>query len=715
MSFKNSIFKYLSFAFAAFVLLYASDARAGIIINRPLYIGLEQGLVGFWSFDGPDMTGNTALDRSGQGNNGTLTNGPRRIAGRIGQALEFDGVNDHVSTSDITAVEGTTLTVSAWVNAQTLRDYDSVVSKNASGNSSFYLEVAGASDGGSNDIALSPGGNYGYTTGNIHRSGSWEHWVMVFDGTKGSDADRLRLFFNGVQQQLTFNGAINATIPDNTYPVTIGADGDLDSSTFFPGSIDEVRIYNRALSPQEIKRLYNMGATFKINKPAGAGLEQGLVGYWSFDGPDVAGNIAHDRSPDAQDNFADLFSAGVAGGPQRVIGRIGQAIRLDGVDDTVDPRIDSSLLNIDVKTVSVWIKVDDFATNYQTIARENYSSTKNWTFEVEGLGNNRLVYDHVYSGQLGSWGSPVNSLGANTWHHVAVIYASTSVSNVPVFYIDGAPTSATEITPPTGSSFNGGDVFFGGATWDGSDILDFKGVLDDVRIYNRALSADEIRRLYNLGGTFRINKSLSTGTLKDGLVGHWTFDGPDMGTTSARDVSGQDNTGWLINGPRKVAGKIGQALDFDGVNDYVLVGAEISPPDEVTQSAWFKLDSVNTDNIIIYQDVLGQLATINDEFEWFHGSGCCFHDTINANLVVGRWFHVAVTFNEITNVVKIYLDGVEIYSASETGNMVSFGYDYFIGSDNGPATFFDGTIDDVRVYNRALSPDEIRRLYQMGR
>src|SRR3990167_5976240 len=69
-------------------------AEAALIIQAPKYIGLNSGLVGYWSFDGKDMAGNTAYDRSGQNNNGTLTNGPTRTIGKIGQGLSFDGRND---------------------------------------------------------------------------------------------------------------------------------------------------------------------------------------------------------------------------------------------------------------------------------------------------------------------------------------------------------------------------------------------------------------------------------------------------------------------------------------------------------------------------------------------------------------------------------------------------------------------------------------------
>lgn len=69
---------------AAIILLYAPNANAGLIMNAPKYTGLNSGLVGYWSFNGPDMAGLSAYDRSGSYATGTLVNGPKRVAGKIG-------------------------------------------------------------------------------------------------------------------------------------------------------------------------------------------------------------------------------------------------------------------------------------------------------------------------------------------------------------------------------------------------------------------------------------------------------------------------------------------------------------------------------------------------------------------------------------------------------------------------------------------------------
>src|SRR3989338_6275632 len=102
---------------AAFLFIVSpNSAAAALLINRPLYIGLNSGLVGYWSFDWPDMAGNVAYDRSGQGNKSTLTNGPTRAVGKIGQALDFDGGNDYVSVADPAADVGTAnLTLALWI------------------------------------------------------------------------------------------------------------------------------------------------------------------------------------------------------------------------------------------------------------------------------------------------------------------------------------------------------------------------------------------------------------------------------------------------------------------------------------------------------------------------------------------------------------------------------------------------------------------------
>lgn len=99
-------------------LAFASQAHAGLILGAPKYVGLGNGLVGYWSFNGPDMNATKVLDSSGQGNHGTLTNMDVKkstVAGRIGQALSFDGSNDFVSVSSA-VITAPPFTFCTWFN-----------------------------------------------------------------------------------------------------------------------------------------------------------------------------------------------------------------------------------------------------------------------------------------------------------------------------------------------------------------------------------------------------------------------------------------------------------------------------------------------------------------------------------------------------------------------------------------------------------------------
>src|SRR3989338_8602942 len=113
---SNFGFRISCFIFITILFAYANTAHAAVVIQAPKYIGLTNGLVGYWSFDGKDMAGNTAYDRFGQGNNGTLTSGPTRAIGKIGQGLSFYGVDDYVDAGDTASLSiSGAITISAWI------------------------------------------------------------------------------------------------------------------------------------------------------------------------------------------------------------------------------------------------------------------------------------------------------------------------------------------------------------------------------------------------------------------------------------------------------------------------------------------------------------------------------------------------------------------------------------------------------------------------
>jgi len=229
-----------------------------------------------------------ALDRSGQAHNGTLTNGAATTIGKIGQGVRFASANSqYVSVGDA----GSEIkTVAFWMKAndatsQKLINIDGTDQIETNGSD----QVVGTSFPGTTVVYVD-----GSSASTVVKDGQW-HQVTITDTT-------------GVTPSTLEFGRV--------------------SSTYFSGSLDEVRIYNRALSAQEVKRLYNMGGTLHVGASQNQKITNGLVGLWSFDQADLAGTVAYDRSGNA--NNGTLTNS-----PTRTIGKIGQGLDFDGLYDRV--------------------------------------------------------------------------------------------------------------------------------------------------------------------------------------------------------------------------------------------------------------------------------------------------------------------------------------------------------------------------------------------
>jgi hypothetical protein len=200
-----------------------------------------------------------AIDRSGHGNNGTLTNGPQRTIGKLGQALSFDGVNDYVDAGSATSLRITgSLTIATWVksDATSLNDRR-LVSRWNGGEKSYSLK--GSIDNGPNQfqVVVSSDGTaeaIRYTNSTI-AANTWYHVVAVYNAT----LQTLNIYLNGALDNGTLSGTVPASLFDPNQNLYIGNLAGAGGQDYWKGQMDDVRIYNRALSPAEIKRLYKIG------------------------------------------------------------------------------------------------------------------------------------------------------------------------------------------------------------------------------------------------------------------------------------------------------------------------------------------------------------------------------------------------------------------------------------------------------------------------
>ncbi|MBU4332311.1 hypothetical protein KKD20_04275 [Patescibacteria group bacterium] len=253
----------------------------------------------------------------------------------------------------------------------------------------------------------------------------------------------------------------------------------------------------------------------------------------------------------------------------------------------------------------------------------------------------------------------------------------------------------------------------------GTDLsADFSDDIDgDARGYRGAwdIGADE---------TFSATQinSPQTSLLTNGLVGYWSFNGADMGTTSATDLSGNGNTGWLINGVKKVAGISGQALQFDGVDDYMDAGKVLSGGGltSLTVSAWIYINGFGELGFVAGKsdEYMLRLEDVTEgkHFEFFVKIGGTWYAAQNTPVAnTGIWYHMIGVWDSslALNQIKIYIDSNLKSSYNISGSINAADTSAYIGGV-GTAWSFDGLIDEARVYNRALSADEIGQLYRAG-
>jgi len=196
------------------------------------------------------MSGTTAYDRSGMGNNGTLTGGAKVVLGKNGQGVQFDGVDDYIDTvpaSDL--AESATFTVSFWVKAvSTAPNKMAIAIRNAQSNGTLFA-IYPADNNGGRGARVYWNSTSIITESGVERSGSWHHYLFVSRSTTNHE-----LYVDG---QSVGTSATSKSLPNPLSNITIGAW--YPTSQHFNGSLDEVRIYNRALSANEVTQLYNLG------------------------------------------------------------------------------------------------------------------------------------------------------------------------------------------------------------------------------------------------------------------------------------------------------------------------------------------------------------------------------------------------------------------------------------------------------------------------
>lgn len=465
-------------------------------------------------------------------------------------------------------------------------------------------------------------------------------------------------------------------------------------------------------------------ANIVVNAWQGWKLSSGLVLYYSFDGADMdlASSTAEalDRSGNGRNGNWKEHATSTA------IGRMGQGVSLDGTNDHVDASSIPSMTNY---TYSMWINVRSFTNGGGADGAGTYfvdRTTPNDPLASLKAVSGNFTHQRRCDDSSNLGGLEGGAIRTGEWQHVA--WGRSGSTNF--ITVDGV--KATEsvgcgaLTPDIPRIGIHQSLTAGMAN----------AVIDEFRVYNRALSDAEVAQLYKQGSSLKQNVS-HRDQLTSGLVGYWTFDGQDMGP-NVRDVSGQGNHGGLQNQtPTTTAvGKIGQGLRFDGSNDLVSAGTADTMLQENlpwSTSVWFNANTIGTDgnqvDRLVGKEVSGgsrvYIGLLNDATPntlnfVVTGSVPMLARSAANSIRTGVWHHAVVVFDGSTTAAnqRIYIDGIEVGHSVNTNGTTP--------TDNSTGTItlgnrvdglrpLDGTLDDVRIYNRALSADEVKQLYLMGR
>ena len=411
------------------------------------------------------------------------------------------------------------------------------------------------------------------------------------------------------------------------------------------------------------------------------------------------------------------------------------AISFDGVNDYIQIKN----LNLTSGSFCTWIN-----TNAINDGDENrlFSQTSGVTTQGGALG---IGISGTGTGTLSEWNggtwqvlTAANAITANNWTHACVTYLGSN-STVKA-YINGI---AQVPSPNSNFDFNGVDIALGGnfLLTHGNKWL---GSLDDTRIYNRTLTSTEIQTLYNSR-----SKRLS-GSLANGLIAHYEMDDDAIGevTAQAKDSSGNLNHGQFTgfnnlttalsnDVPPEISN--GLSLKFDGTNTHINIGDLINFEYTSTNSKfsvgfWYKNESpTEVQNLIgKWQETIAarewvitkdSLDRINLSIADLASGGPANIMSLRTNNAItnGDWLYIFTTSDIGSDVYRIYVNGVlvpsSISGAVTITDMTATAAPLFIGArhSNGvsgpPWEPTNGKLDDIRIYNKALSNSEISFLY----
>jgi hypothetical protein len=476
--------------------------------------------------------------------------------GKFGAGAYFNGSNGYVTlpTNTDDLYEGqTNFSWSVWVNPSSFSSQNPIFTKYSSnialGGLQFKIDgttgkiglfIANSSDSrisGASDTAIS--------------TGTWSHIVAIFDGTKSvsnGTNGRIRIFINGVESSFTYDQtaytgttipAISSSVPTRLGIVTFGG----GANTYHNGKIDQLRLFQKSLSSSEVSTLYAETVdTVESLDPLSEDTTDTLQVLG--DSSCIATYRFENDETDLSGNYDGTGTA-----IQYAAGRYGQAASFNGSASKVDTSLTLDTYTSNGGSISFWFKTSQ-TTSYQAIigsqTAQNGASYGTTIFigNTTSAATDESISVWDYNGATTSaffarGGSTTYQDG--NWHHVVV----TSTSTTKNIYIDGVSQSVSYAGSGSATqNLKFTDTQFGASL--GHGTADFDGEIDQVRFFNKAISASEVTTLYNensLVASYRFEGNANDDTRNyDGTATNVTYEyglnfTPDFVWVKYRDSS----------------------------------------------------------------------------------------------------------------------------------------------------------------------------------
>jgi len=403
----------------------------------------------------------------------------------------------------------------------------------------------------------------------------------------------------------------------------------------------------------------------------------GLVSLWHFD--ENSGNTAYDSQGENNGNIS---------GAEWITGISGSALDYNNEDGgTIIPKNSSLNITGNQLSLSVWFKLSEIGDDGCFI----FDRTK-YVVRIDQLGKLLFgIYNPDWSYANIDW---TNRIIDTDWHNLINTYDGSIMK----MYLDGELLGTSEASGNLRSTTS--DVYIGNQ----SSINFFNGRIDEVAIYNRALTVQEVSKVYNT--------TPNPGGENSGLISDWPLN--ENSGEIAYDQTGNNNA--TIFGAQWEPGVNGSCLKFNGISNYAVApnAENLNPVSQVTVMAWAKTYENKTAKIAQKGDWDGHGVNQDKWSGWkghirLENNQSESIDWQNGIPVFDEWYHVCVTYDG--NIMKLYVNGQLRNSKEVSGNLKINNRTFSIGSDNGAQKFFNGCIDDVRFYGTALDQTTIQAIY----